>query len=172
MFFNSKATPKSANDYLAAVLAICWLVFYVSLWATFGNISLKSRTKITNLINFSITYGFNTQFRYNPFAGSFTETLLIEGDVVCEDGKLSLKLSEMVIVYVYAGYGVKQERKTIAQMKEEIAANDAIQADATAKKKAKKEAKNNNKDLTESLQSAIDEIAKRIIDPLTAAVNK
>lgn len=122
----------------------------------------------------SLTFsgGFNTQSRYNPFAGTFTENLYFTCNVKCADGVISYELSDLSILYIYAGFGVNEKRTSVGEMIEDIQEFEAIISNPNATSAEKSKAKKDIKDPKGSIASAEEEIGKRVHKALEKALKK
>ena len=100
----------------------------------------------------------NTKSRYNPFAGMFQESMDFKLTATFEDGKVNIRVAELMLQNVYAGFGAKVQSDSFVSKIE--AYNEAEKASATAKGKAKKEALETMEDVNESLNGCQEELDK------------
>ena len=106
----------------------------------------------------------NTKSSYNPFAGQFTEDLIINLTFEFEGNSVKCTFQNMQIQEFYAGYGTNNKLTSVPQMIQNLQAAEKAVADAEASgdKKAAKKVKKENKDLiensTETLVKASTEI--------------
>lgn len=105
-----------------------------------------------------------TEFKYNPFAGMFTKTLLFNGNMVMTENGLEIQLDNFRIMEVYAGYGAKNTIHSIEAKLEELAElqNKLSSEGAQMKKKERKELQKQIDDIEDLLNESDKELQKRL----------
>lgn len=107
-----------------------------------------------------------TEFKYNPFAGMFTKTLLFSGKMTVTENGLEMQLDNFRIMEVYAGYGAKNTTHDIEAKLDELAElqNKLSVEGAQMKKKERKELQEQIDDIEDLLKESDEELQKRLAE--------
>ena len=123
--------------------------------------TFESRSIIKEEAGTSITYDIkkNTKSRYNPFAGNFREAMTFKMDVEYKDGKIFVKLYDLMLENEYLGYGKNVKAESFSG---KIAEYEEAEADiqAGAKGKAKKDAQDKMENISDSFNECQLELNK------------
>lgn len=105
-----------------------------------------------------------TEYKINPFAGTFTKKLLFNGTLTITDKGVELYLTNFKIVEGYIGYGEKTTVNDVVAKLDELAELQAKLANegAQMKKKEQKELKGQIEDIEDLLQESDEELQKRL----------
>lgn len=120
--------------------------------------------------SFSYNVTLNTKSSYNPFAGQFVENLVFTITYTKEGGKALIKIENIQIQEIYAGFGAKNKTNPITMKINEIevakkAIADAEGNESLSKRDKKKIIKENEgivEDNTETLEKASTELYQRL----------
>lgn len=143
----------------------------VQRWVNMGNFETDN-VKFVDGESVTCEIDFETQSRWNPFAGDFLEYLFFDCSVKCADGVISYELTDLKILFIYAGYGLTQRHNSVAEYLETIKECQAIIDNPASSKSAVAKAKKEMKDPEGSLASAAEEIEKRVQKALEKSLKK
>lgn len=110
----------------------------------------------------SFIFSFQTEAKFNPFAGNFNKFLQGEGTVFIENGNVVITLSNLTLVEHYFGYGESETRHLVDARLLDIENDEKAIADGTLDKKALKQAKKELEDYIDLLTETDEELTKRL----------
>jgi hypothetical protein len=157
-----KEYPTSKSDGDAYLAAKSWM----------NSQSFTQMNANSDVPNKSFSYNvtLNTKSAYNPFAGQFVENLVFTITYTKEGGKVLIKIENIQIQEIYAGFGARNKTNPITMKINEIEVAKKAIADAEAneslskrdRKKILKENEETVKDNTETLDKASTELYQRL----------